>query len=165
MTRVVLVPGCWALLPRFASSIDPVTELRAACDKAVSWLGETPEIVADGAGHEVAAALLEARTTSADEAGRSVLVVANGSARRTEKAPGHLDPRAESFDEMLGAALRAPDPTVLRAVDGALATRLWADTQTLPALADLLAGARTLDVGYDAAPFGVQYWVIQWEVR
>jgi hypothetical protein len=165
MTRIVLVPGCWALLPRFASSIDPVADLRAACDKALSWLGEAPEIVADGVGHEVAAALLDARTTSSTEAGRSVLVVANGSACRTEKAPGHLDPRAEGFDQLIGTALRTPDPGALRAVDATLAAELWADTAVLPALADLLDGARTLDVGYDAVPYGVQYWVVRWEAR
>ncbi len=34
-------------------------------------------------------------------------MVGNGSAKRTEKAPGHFDERAEAFDAELGASLRA----------------------------------------------------------
>lgn len=36
----------------------------------------------------------------------TLLVVADGSARRTEKAPGHLDPRAEAVDEAIVSAIR-----------------------------------------------------------
>lgn len=88
-----------------------------------------------------------------------VVVVANGSAKRTEKAPGHLDQRAEAFDAGLGRALVVADAEALRSVDSALAGELWADVGALPALADLL-GEASADVLFDAAPFGVQYWVI-----
>ncbi|GAA1970853.1 hypothetical protein GCM10009798_34530 [Nocardioides panacihumi] len=163
MTRVVLVPGCLALHPRYASRVDPVADLRAACQEAVSWLGQTPEIVAGTQGQDIARALLETRTSVADHgAERSFLVVANGSACRTEKAPGYLDPRAEAFDKELGAALRGPDPEAIRAIDPVTAGELWADTTGLPALADLLEGARTVDIGYEDAPYGVQYWVARW---
>lgn len=36
----------------------------------------------------------------------TLLVVADGSARRTEKAPGHLDPRAEAVDDVIVDAIR-----------------------------------------------------------
>ncbi len=90
--------------------------------------------------------------------GRSLLVVGNGSARRTEKAPGHLDERAASFDDALGAGLRAGD---LTGVDLTLATELWASVEGIAGLRDVLRGeAATVD--YDDDPFGVQYWVMRW---
>lgn len=91
-----------------------------------------------------------------------VLVVANGSAKRTEKAPGHLDDRAEPFDELLRELLVGPDPAALAAVDAELADELWADVTALPALAALLGPGTEVDVTYDDAPYGVQYWVISY---
>lgn len=163
--RVALVPGCLALLPAYTSLHDPVPELRAAVDAAVSWLGRDVEIVATEQGRRVAESALAARTAHAadDEVARSVLVVLNGSACRTEKAPGYLDERAESFDADLGAALSGPDPERLRETDEALAQELWADVAVLPQLAALLADAHTVAVDHDAAPYGVQYWVLRWE--
>jgi len=51
-------------------------------------------------------------------------VVADGSARRTEKAPGHLDDRAEGFDAQVEKALAAGDPELLKALDVNLAEAL-----------------------------------------
>ena len=166
--RVALVPGCLALLPENASLEDPVAPLRAAALAAAGWLGAEVEILGTTQGRRVAESLLVARngvTDGAAYAGRSVLVVANGSACRTEKAPGFLDDRAESFDDALGAALAAPSPDALRAVDPDLAGQLWADVAALPGLADLLVGARTVGVDHDEAPYGVQYWVARWETE
>ncbi|MGA8995452.1 MAG: hypothetical protein WB441_14215 [Nocardioidaceae bacterium] len=95
-----------------------------------------------------------------------LLVVANGSAARGEKAPGHLDPRAAGFDETIGAALRGGDPTALRDLDLELATALWAydapALRTLGSLAGGDGGVVDVDVGYDGDPYGVQYWVVRW---
>lgn len=91
-----------------------------------------------------------------------VLVVANGSAKRTEKAPGHFDDRAEAFDELLRELLVGPDPAALRAVDLDLAAELWADVEALPVLGSLLQPGAAVDVTYDDAPYGVQYWVISY---
>jgi len=165
---VVLIPGCLALLPEYGSLTDPVAELRAAVDAATSWLGEEVEIVATDQGRRVAEAVLAARMSNDADTERSVLVVLNGSACRTEKAPGFLDGRAEAFDESIRAALVTPAPQALRRIDGGLARELWADVAVLPQLAELLTGpgadARTVSVDHDAAPFGVQYWVIRWEI-
>lgn len=161
--RVALIPGVLALLPEHASLRDPVVDLRAAVDAAVSWLGQEVEIVATDQGRRVAEAVLAARSASAGAVERSVLVVANGSACRTEKAPGFLDERAEGFDASLRAALTTPVPDALRRVDGELGRKLWADVAALPELAGLLADARTVAVDHDAAPYGVQYWVMRWE--
>ena len=160
--RVALIPGVLALLPQHASLEDPIADLRAAVLRAAAWLSEDVEILATAQGRRVAESVLAARTTTGGP-GRSVLVVANGSACRTEKAPGFLDERAEAFDAALARALTAPDPDALRALDGGLAQELWADVAALPALADALApGARTVAVDHDAAPYGVQYWVVRW---
>jgi hypothetical protein len=91
------------------------------------------------------------------------LVVGNGSACRTEKAPGHLDERSHAFDEQVEQALRAPDPAALGAIDEALARELWADVAGLRELGGLLTGAGPARVEYADDPFGVQYWVMRWE--
>ncbi len=175
-TRVVLVPGVLALLPEYAGLEDPVAELRAACLEAVAWLGADVTVLADDQGARVAAHLLGDRSNSAiapdgqvarpnrskqrDRAGwTSLLVVGNGSARRTEKAPGHLDERAAAFDDALGAALRAGD---LTGVDLSLATELWASVEGIAGLREVLRG-ETATVDYDDDPFGVQYWVMRWQ--
>jgi len=163
---VALVPGVLALLPEYASLRDPIAELRAAIDTATSWLGGDVEIIATEQGRRVAECALAARTGAAAAADveRSILVVLNGSACRTEKAPGFFDERAEVFDASLRAALATPAPEALRQVDVTLANELWADVAALPQLADLLTGARTVSVDHDAAPYGVQYWVMRWEL-
>jgi hypothetical protein len=167
MSRVALVPGVLALLPAYRSLEDPVGPLRGACRDAVAWLGPAPRIVADPQGARVAASLVEAArgmvssVSSVSDPG--LLVVGNGSARRTETSPGPFDPRAVGFDDALGAALRGPDLAALRSVDAPLAEELWAATGCFGELANTLAGARLVDVGYDDAPYGVQYWVMRWQ--
>ena len=99
MTRVALVPGVLALLPEYAGIEDPVADLRAACVSAVAWLGSDVEVLADPQGVRVGRSLLGVAGVSTGSA--NVLVVGNGSARRTEKAPGHLDERSVAFDAAL----------------------------------------------------------------
>lgn len=152
---VALVPGVLALLPSYASLEDPVASLRAACLAAVGRLGPRVRVVASGdSGGRVGAALVAAVGSSVAESGETgILVVGNGSGRRTEKAPGYFDERAEGFD----AALRAD----LGSADAGLAVELWADVGALVALdGRSLADA---DVLYDDLPFGVQYWVAVWD--
>ncbi|MGH3350815.1 MAG: hypothetical protein ACRDPS_09140 [Nocardioides sp.] len=166
MTRIALVPGCLALLPEHASLHDPVEELRAACLAAVAWLGEDVRVVAGEQGMRVATSLLAevgvAPVTSGEAA---YLIVGNGSARRSEKAPGHLDPRAAGFDDMLGEALAEPDAEALGALDLGLAGELLADVAPIAESADLLRGAGTVAVDYDDDPYGVRYWVARWADR
>ncbi|MEI7054362.1 hypothetical protein WBG06_00980 [Nocardioides sp. CCNWLW239] len=164
MTRVALVPGCLALLPEYASLDDPVAELRAACLAAVAWLGEDVRVIAGAQGARVASALLAevgAAPVSSGEA--AYLVVGNGSACRSEKAPGHLDPRAAGFDDRLGRSLVEPDADALGALDLGLAEELWADVAPIVEAADLLRRVETVAVDYDSDPYGVRYWVARWE--
>ena len=166
MSRVVLVPGALALLPSYAGIEDPVAELRAACLDAVAWLGADPRVVAGAQGARVAAYLTEA-SRLAPLAPRppsdGVLVVANGSAKRTAKAPGHLDERAVAFDEELRAGLLAGDLTQL---DEDLARELWADVDSLVRLGqEIDVDPASVRVDYDEDPYGVQYWVMRMEGR
>ena len=100
-----------------------------------------------------------------DAGGRvGVLVMGDGSARRSPAAPGHLDPRADGFDAGVAAALRAGDPARLRALDSVLGAELLA--AGVPAwrlTGRLAAGSRyRADLLYDDAPFGVGYLVAVW---
>jgi hypothetical protein len=168
VTRAVLVPGTLALLPAYASLEDPVAELRAACRSAVAWLGSDVTVLADPQGARVAAALLGGGGSSTVSSPRTVedpppggiLVVGNGSAMRTEKAPGHLDERSHGFDAALGAALSSSD-AAWPSLD--LGNDLWASLDGIRRLRDLLPAAYEAVVDYDDDPFGVQYWVMRWE--
>lgn len=149
---VALVPGVPALLPSYASLEDPVAALRAAALDAVGRLGPRVRVSASGpSGSRVASALVAAAGGTVVDAGETgVLVVGNGSATRTEKAPGHLDERAAAFDDALRSSFAG--------IDADLAAALWADTACLGELPSL----GEAEVLYDDAPFGVQYWVAVW---
>ena len=169
MTKIVLVPGVLALLPEYAGLEDPVADLRAACVEAVAWLDGLVLVLADEQGSRVADALLAsagitARPLTLATANTSYLVVANGSACRTEKAPGHLDERAAAFDAALGAALTGCDLAALAGLDQDLARELCASTEAMPGLAELLTSDAVVTVDFEGDPYGVQYWVIRWEI-
>jgi hypothetical protein len=109
--------------------------------------------------------------TLADRATRvALLVMGDGSARRSRKGPGYLDERAAGFDAAVEAALAAPDPQALLDLDADLADELLvagrAAWQVLAgaALARQSSGATALGghVSYAAAPYGVCYLVATW---
>jgi len=54
----------------------------------------------------------------------AMLVMGDGAARHTEKAPGYLDPRATGWDDEVHAALRDGDPKALADLDPDLAADL-----------------------------------------
>jgi hypothetical protein len=93
-----------------------------------------------------------------------LVVVGDGSAKRTEKAPGHLDLRAEAFDRSVERALADGDPESLAALDAALAAELWASGVTAwRAVLRLAPGPWRGRVLYADAPYGVGYVVATWE--
>lgn len=111
---------------------------------------------------EPAACLDLGRSLAAD--GAALLVVADGPATLTEKAPGHLQPDAAPFAEELARALGAADTTALAGLDPATCDRLW--MRGRPAL-QVLAGAFADeqahgDVLAEESPFGVQYLLARW---
>lgn len=76
----------------------------------------------------------------------ALLVMGDGSARRSLKAPGHLDPRAEPFDAEVERAVRAGRLGALLELDEALARDLMVTGR--PAW-QVLAGAMPNDTGMD----------------
>ena len=95
----------------------------------------------------------------------ALLIVGDGAATHTEKAPGYLDARAGPFDDAVAAALAAADPGALAALDPALATDLWAVGR---APWQVLAGATrdsawTGELLHSSRPFGVGYHVAVWQ--
>ena len=92
----------------------------------------------------------------------SLLVVADGTAMRTIKAPGHFDERAEAFDAAVVAALRAGDPEALGALDAALAAELWVAGLPAWTAVSRLPGPWRAEVLYADAPYGVGYVVATW---
>ncbi len=95
-----------------------------------------------------------------------VLAMGDGSARRSEKAPGHLDPAAAPFDAAIAAALAAGDTTVLATLDPAEGERLLAGgVPVWRAVGAALQGRPVVArVRYDDAPFGVGYLVAEWHL-
>ncbi|MEU4198177.1 hypothetical protein AB0E69_40210 [Kribbella sp. NPDC026611] len=88
-----------------------------------------------------------------------LLVMGDGSARRSDHSPVHLHPRAEVFDSTVARALQDGDVEVLAALDPELARVLQAAGR---APWQVLAGALgplESELLYDAAPYGVGYFV------
>lgn len=93
-----------------------------------------------------------------------LLVMGDGSACRSVKAPGYLDERAEGFDAALAAALGSADLAALGALDVALAAELKVEGRApWQVLAGAAEGARlAARLGYQEAPYGVGYLVASW---
>jgi hypothetical protein len=129
-----------------------------------AWTGQVGGLEVDAASSTAECRRLGAAV--AQEADRvGMLVMGDGSARRSVEGPGYPDPRAEVFDAEVVEALRAGDPAGLLAIDSALAADLQAAGR---AAWQLLAGASEdvvfdAEVTYDAAPYGVGYMVAVWE--
>lgn len=118
------------------------------------------ELVAPDA--EPAACLALGAALAGEDA--ALLVVGDGAATHSEKAPGYLDERAGPFDAAVADALRTADPAALAALDPLLAAQLWAVGR---APWQVLAGATadrawTGELLHSSIPFGVAYHVAVW---
>jgi hypothetical protein len=131
-------------------------------------------------GHTIGAWLLDragwsgprtyASTDAADVSGDvALLVMADGTTKRSVQAPGFLDDRAAAYDAAIVAALAAGDPDALLALDPVLGAELG--STGVPALRSLgemtkrevAKGATvTARLRVDEAPFGVGYFVADW---
>ncbi|GAA2376402.1 class III extradiol dioxygenase subunit B-like domain-containing protein [Streptomyces sp. XM4011] len=94
----------------------------------------------------------------------ALLIMGDGSACRTPKAPGAFDERAAAFDADAAAALGRADLDALAGLDAGLARELRVAGRSGW---QLLAGAaRGADLAgallYDDAPYGVGYCVAAW---
>jgi hypothetical protein len=96
----------------------------------------------------------------------ALLVMGDGSASRTLKAPGHLDPRAEGYDEAVAKALATADHRALAALDPALSAELlvagWPAWKAAAAAAAGSGRGYDAELLYDEAPYGVGYFVATW---
>jgi len=93
----------------------------------------------------------------------AVLVMGDGSARRSIKSPGYLDERAQPFDDAVVDALAKAAPEQLATLDLALAADLLvAGAPAWVAAAKLVDGDWHGDVLYADAPYGVMYTVATW---
>lgn len=142
---VSLAVGAW-LLARAGWSAAPVEGLGVGEPLAADRCAQ--------AGRDLAA--------RADRVG--LLVMGDGSACRTVKAPGYLDERAVAFDTAAARALGAADLAALGSLDEPLAYELKAAGR---ASWQVLAGAaQGAGLGgrllYEEAPYGVGYAVAAW---
>lgn len=114
------------------------------------------------AGTDRCLALGEALAGRADRV--AMLVMGDGSARRSVKGPGGLDPAAEPFDAGVADALAAGDPEALAALDPAHAAGLLAAGRApWQVLAGAARGAAWQGaVTWTGSPYGVTYLVATW---
>ena len=108
-----------------------------------------------------------AAACAADPGPVGLLVLGDGAATHTERAPGHLDERAGPFDAAVSAALRDAAPGALAALDPDLAAELLvAGRAPWQVLAGAAAGREwRAELLHSSAPFGVAYHVAAWTPR
>jgi hypothetical protein len=96
----------------------------------------------------------------------ALVVMGDGSARRSTSAPGYLDERAEGFDAEVADALRSGEAARLH-VDRRLGAELLAaGAPVWDTVAASLAESRwDAELLYDRAPYGVGYFVAAWTAR
>ncbi|MGW8729576.1 class III extradiol dioxygenase subunit B-like domain-containing protein [Streptomyces sp. NPDC055808] len=128
------------------------------------WADAPVEALAVAEGLEPKACFGAGEELASRAARVALLVMGDGSACRTLKAPGYLDERAAGFDEVASAALGAADTATLMGLDDRLAHELKvagrAPWQVLAgAGSDAALAGRLL---YEDAPYGVGYFVGVW---
>ncbi len=121
--------------------------------------------VAWSAGPEEVAAVARAVAGHGDAV---LLVLADGSTRRGEKAPGYLDARAPGFDAGAGRALEEGDAAALAGLDPVLAEDLMVlGRAPLNVLGEVTLAQGSTAAGkllYSDDPHGVQYHVALWQL-
>jgi hypothetical protein len=166
----VSIPGAWSSdstwdfsgfgLPRVPPdprpTLPPSLGIGAWLLDEAGWDGPRGYV---GVGEATAAVPLPA------DGSRSVVVVGDGSACRSERAPGHLDDRGEGFDATIADLLAGGDAAGLAALPDDLAAELMcgglaAWRWTVAALAgSVVSKAELLK---SEAPYGVGYFVALW---
>lgn len=163
--KVVLVPAAPGLLP-CEGLIDPFEDARAAAiDALTDALGSARTVAVLGS-EQIATSLLRQAGFGGefvDDLADLTVVSADGTATRTEKAPGFFDERSADFDKAIEAALAEGDAGALAGLDDELAAELWCrGVAGLRAMAALMPSPSTASVSYSDAPYGVAYWVATW---
>ncbi|PVZ14332.1 hypothetical protein [Actinomycetospora cinnamomea] len=93
-----------------------------------------------------------------------LLVLADGAATHTPRAPGALDERAAGYDRAVADALAAGDAAVLAGLDPGLSDALLVGGRVpWQVLAGALPGPSSARLVHSSAPYGVAYHVALWE--
>jgi aromatic ring-opening dioxygenase LigB subunit len=133
------------------------------------WLvGDRVAVYRSVAEDASATACLRLGAELADLAGTvALLVMGDGSACRTQAAPGYFDPRAAGFDAAVATALAGADRATLSGLDARLAAELRAAGRAPWQVLAGAAGEAPFDAELlaDEAPYGVGYLVASWARR
>ncbi len=94
----------------------------------------------------------------------ALLVMGDGPGRRARAAPGAVDAAADRYDAQVTAALAAPSPGALGALDPAQDPELFVAGRAAWQVLAGAAGRGSFDAAleYAAAPFEVTYFVATW---
>ena len=193
IATALVLPTPRALLAP-VSEVDTVADLREACRAALDGLPKgrlvvvAPPVsdanaargITEPLGHRIAAHLLagapfEARVAGPDVAPSLLLstepttlvVMADGTARRDKEAPGFLHVDALPFDNAVEAALRGGDAAALAGLDPGVGAELWCEgIPGFLVLGEVARGCEvSAEVTYAEAPHGVAWWVARWDLR
>jgi len=129
-----------------------------------AWLLDEAGFTGPRLGLSAGATSPKLQSASAEDRRWAMLVMGDGSARRTEKSPGWYDPDAVAFDDLVTTALASGDGKALLDLDVTVGERVLAAglTSWLSA-GEILAGIPMAgQVHYAQAPFGVFYVVASW---
>lgn len=95
--------------------------------------------------------------------GHGLLVLGDGTARRGQAAPGHIDERSFGFDDLVADALARGDGRALAGIDERLAEELMmTGRHTFAALGQAIPEADRAELRYRDDPFGMSYFVALW---
>lgn len=122
------------------------------------------QYVADTPTEPEAASATDSIRNLVDSGVDALLVVGDGSASRSPKAPGYFDDRAVDFDSQVEQALRSASADRLASLDYSLAHELdVAGRATWPIAAAITHGGQWRCDLYDFAdPYGVAYFAALW---
>ena len=129
----------------------------------VDWPGERIALEVDAASTDDELDMI-GRLIGDSELSTLLLVVADGSAARTDKAPASFHPGAEAFDARVVEVLAGGDPESLRTIDRAEALAVTAAGRPAWRVAATAMRGATYagEVLVDEAPYGVGYVVARW---
>ncbi len=105
-----------------------------------------------------------ATDVAASPGSTALIIVADGSAARTEKSPGYLHPDATAFDGLVEQALLEGNPALLASLDRGQADSVMAAGWPAWQVAALSLEGREIQArcDYSEAPYGVGYFVATW---
>ena len=149
--------------PTRASSICPAAvAVRAAASRNTTELVAVPWH-ADGPTFQAVVRDLAGRPD-----GTVLLVLGDGSTRRSDKAPGYLDERAFPFDDAVATALADGDAAALHELDAGLAEELMvlgsAGLRVLGGVALAQGSTPRAALSYRDDPYGVSWFVATWDL-